>query len=71
MIYLYKKEDEGHTDSRVKCRLATFVALLIERMLTISWLLNNRVPAHITLVKQSIRVVKVNSCYIDSNLCIV
>ena len=33
----------------------------------ISWLLNSRVRRpHITLVKQSIRVVKVIPCYIDS-----
>ncbi len=48
--------------------IGNFVALLIELRLKFYKLVTyNRVRLHITLVKQSIRVVKVISCYIDSN----
>ena len=67
-IYLTTCETgNGHTDSRVKCRLAVRTALLIElkaqfyKLVTLQPVLN----AH-QLVKRSIRVVKVDICYIDS-----
>lgn len=53
----------GRTDSQVKCRLATFVALLIARLLNfISWLLKTIYTCEI-INKSS----KSNSCYIDSD----
>ena len=61
-IYLTTCETgNGHTDSRVKCRLAVRTALLIELKAQFT----TSAHAH-QLVKRSIRVVKVDICYIDS-----
>ena len=68
-IYLTTCETgNGHTDSRVKCRLAVQTALLIELKAQVYKLVTLqpvRGCVH-QLVKRSIRVVKVDICYIDS-----
>ena len=67
-IYLTTCETEnGHTDSRVKCRLAVQTALLIELKAQFYKLVTLQPVRHAhQLVKRSIRVVKVDICYIDS-----
>ena len=67
-IYLTTCETgNGHTDSRVKCRLAVRTALLIELKAQFYKLVIQPLCGNMhQLVKRSIRVVKVDICYIDS-----
>ena len=72
-IYLTTCETgNGHTDSRVKCRLAVRAALLIELKAqfykSVLYTVGGAALCGTMhqLVKRSIRVVKVDICYIDS-----